>query len=183
MEKLIPINRLSDIPSALQDSPVGLLLAYHNLRRPLENYPAAQLLIATCMDFRVHLRIPEQFAFIMRTGGANVQQNEFQIAYALTLGGLKSIALVGHTDCGMVNLEQRRRQYIQGLIEITNWEEKAAEEHFSSHAPQNEIGDETGFILSEAKRLNALFPKVDCVPLLYQVSDKNLYIIEESEAV
>jgi carbonic anhydrase len=156
------------------------MLAYHNLGQSPDNYPAAQLLIVTCMDFRVHLNIPDRFAYVIRTGGSNIQKNEFHIAYALSLGGIRSIALIGHTDCGMVNLNDRRTQYIEGLVEITHWGKEKAEAHFSKHAPQNEIGDVTEFILSEAKRLNSLFPNVICVPLLYRVEDQKLSIIEEN---
>ena len=183
MNQLIPVHHLDDILSAYRDTPIGLLLAYHNLGRSLDPFSNAQLLIGTCMDFRVQLRIPERFAFVMRTGGANLRQNEFQIAYAFTVGGVKSIALIGHTDCGMVNLNDRRTQYIQGLVEITGWGIELAEEHFLKHSPLNEIVNEAAFIVSEAKRLRSLFPKVVCAPLLYQVEDQLLYLIGEDETV
>jgi carbonic anhydrase len=44
------------------------LLEYHNLGRALDVCTKAQLLIGMCMDNRKHLRIPDNFAFIIRAG-------------------------------------------------------------------------------------------------------------------
>ncbi|MBF8282511.1 MAG: carbonic anhydrase [Anaerolineales bacterium] len=41
-----------------RDTPIGLLMEYHNLNRPLDEYAQAQLLIGMCMDNRKHLRNP-----------------------------------------------------------------------------------------------------------------------------
>ena len=179
MERLIPIRRVEDIPPEYSGTPAGLLLAYHNLGRSFEPYTQAQLLVGMCMDHRVRLRIPENFAYIIRTGGANLRQNEFQIAYALAVGGVKSIALIGHTQCGMVNLNARRSQFIQGIAETAAWEEAQAEEYFQQFAPFFEIGNEVTYVARETKRLRQRFPDVQIVPLLFRVEDRHLYLIED----
>src|SRR5690349_20749969 len=63
--------------------PIGKLLEYHNLDRPFDVYPSAQLLVGMCMDHRKHLHMPDNFAYIIRTGGANLRYSEFKVSYAI----------------------------------------------------------------------------------------------------
>src|SRR5690242_12747675 len=115
MNRLLTISSREDIPSQYRDTPVGLLLEYHNLDRPFESYSNAELLIGMCMDNRKHLRIPDNFAFILRAGGANLRYSEFKVSYAIAVGNVRFIALMGHTQCGMVNLISRKEQFVRGL--------------------------------------------------------------------
>src|SRR5512147_565416 len=153
MDRLRAINGVDDIASEYRDTPIGLLLQYHNLARPYETYTNAQLLIGMCMDHRKHLHIPDNFAYIIRAGGANLRYSEFKVSYAIAVGGVQSIALIGHNQCGMVDLESRREQFIGGLVAHAGWTPEEAEEHFSRFAPMFEIGNEHEFIRSEAVRL------------------------------
>src|SRR5262249_55191940 len=100
--------------------------------------------------------------------------------YTIAVGGVRSIALIGHTQCGMVNLVARREQFIQGLVENAGWEQEWAEQHFMHFAPMFEIGNEVDFVLSEAKRLRLRYPKIQVVPLMYKVEDNLLYQVRES---
>ncbi|MBZ0170505.1 Carbonic anhydrase [Candidatus Methylomirabilis lanthanidiphila] len=180
MNRLVPVTNTEDVFSEYRNSPIGLLLEYHNLGRAPDVYTAAQLLIGMCMDNRKHLRIPDNFSFIIRTGGANLRYSEFKVSYAIAVGGVKSIALIGHTQCGMVNLVARRNQFIQGLVDSAGWDKEWAEEHFMHFAPMFEIGNETDFVLSEAKRLRLRYPKIQVAPLLYRVEDNLLYLLRET---
>lgn len=135
MNRLITIQSKKDIPSEYQDTPIGLLFEYHNFRRLNDVYSNSQLLIGMCMDNRKHLHIPENFAFIIRTGGANLRYSEFKVSYAISVGGVRHIVLIGHNQYGMVNLMSRRKQFIQGLVEGAGWNRHAAEEHFSHFVP------------------------------------------------
>ncbi|HTK80682.1 MAG TPA: carbonic anhydrase [Bacteroidota bacterium] len=180
MHRLLPIQSRNDIPSQYRDTPAGLLLEYHNLDRAHETYSNAQMLIGMCMDNRKHLHIPDNFAFIIRTGGANLRYSEFKVSYAIAVGGAKAIALIGHTQCGMVNLIARKDQFVRGLAENAGWTMEAGEEHFSNFAPMFEIGNEVDFILSETKRLRLRYPKILVAPMLYRVEDNRLYLIQES---
>ena len=179
MHRLQMIASRDDIPQEYRDTAIGLLLEYHNLNRPYENYTSAQLLIGMCMDNRKHLHIPDNFAFIIRTGGANLRYSEFKVSYAIAVGGVRAIALLGHTQCGMVNLIARKEQFIRGLVDQAGWTTQAAEEHFFHYAPMFEIGNEVDFVLSEVKRLRLRYPKVPVAPLLYRVEDNKLYLVEE----
>jgi len=180
MNRLIPIRSSSDIPAEYRTTPVGLLLEYQNLDRPLDETSKAELLIGMCMDYRKHLRIPDYFAFIIRSGGANLRYSEFKVSFAIAVGGVRHIALIGHTQCGMVNLISRKQQMIEGLIEGAGWTREQAEEHFNQFGPMFEIGNEVDFVLSEAKRLRRRYPKIPVAPLLYKVEDSSLYVISEA---
>src|SRR5579871_2178318 len=116
------VSKPSDIPSKYQNTPIGLLLEYHNLNKPFESYSRAQLLIGMCMDNRKHLRIPDNFSYIIRTGGANLRFSEFKVSYAIAVGGAQAIALIGHTNCGMVDLESQREQFLKGMVDNAGWE-------------------------------------------------------------
>jgi carbonic anhydrase len=180
MNHLIPVSTVEDIFPEYRNTPVGFLLEYHNLNRPLDAYTKAQLLIGMCMDNRKYLRIPENFAYIIRSGGANLRYSEFKVSYAIAVGGVKAIVLIGHTQCGMVNLIARRNLFIQGLVDNAGWSRESAEEHFMHFAPMFEIGNEIDFVLSESKRLRLRYPKIQVAPLLYQVEDNLLYLLNEN---
>ena len=132
-----------------------------------------------CMDNRKHLHMPDNFSFIIRTGGANLRYSEFKVSFAISVGGVRHIALIGHTNCGMVNLISRKTQFINGLVEATGWDRDQAEDHFLHFAPMFEIGNEIDFILSETKRLRLRYQKIMIAPLLYKVEDNKLYFIRE----
>lgn len=175
--KIIAVNKKKDIPKRYQDTPIGLLFEYHNLNREFDNYSQAQLLIGMCMDSRKHLHIPDNFAFIIRSGGANLRYSEFKVSYAISVGQVSHIALIGHNNCGMVNLVSRKEEFINGLVERAGWSKSAAEDHFMNLALMHEIGNELDFIMSEATRLNNRYPKIEVAPLYYKVEDNKLYFI------
>ncbi|MFN2456660.1 MAG: carbonic anhydrase [Chitinophagaceae bacterium] len=180
MNQLIPIQSKDDILPEYRQTPIGLLLEFHNLNRPFDNYDKAELLVGMCMDNRKHLHIPDNFAFIIRAGGANLRYSEFKVSYAIAVGQVKYIALIGHNHCGMVNLVARKEEFINGLIDAAGWERERAEEHFMHFAPMYEIGNETNFILSETKRLRSRYPKITIAPMFYLVEDTQLYFIKEN---
>ncbi len=180
MKRILGVSDLDSILPAYRNTPVGLLLEYHNLGRPLDPFIKAQLLIGMCMDNRKHLRIPDNFAYIIRAGGANLRYSEFKVSYAIAVGEIRAIALIGHTNCGMVNLIARKDQFVQGLVDNAGWDKEWAEEHFLHFAPMFEIGNEVDFVLSEAKRLRLRYPKIMVAPLIYRVEDNLLYLVNES---
>ncbi|MFZ5941533.1 MAG: carbonic anhydrase [Bacteroidota bacterium] len=179
MNRIKKITNREDIFPEYRNTPIGLLLEYHNLGRQQENYDSAQLLVGMCMDNRKHLRMPDNFAYIIRSGGANLRYSEFKVSYAIAVGGIGHIALIGHNHCGMVNLIARREQFIDGLTEKAGWDRQFAEEHFNSYAPMFEIGNEIDFVLSEAQRIRNRYPKIMVAPLFYLVEDGMLYHVRE----
>ena len=179
MNRLIAINSVEEIVPDYKETPIGHLVEYHNLNRKFDTYDRAQLLIGMCMDNRKHLTMPDNFACIIRAGGANLRYSEFKVSYAIAVGQVSHIALIGHSNCGMVNLVSRKEAFIKGLEEVAGWEKERAEEHFMHFAPMFEIGNEVDFILSETKRLRLRYPKIQIAPLLYLVEDNKLYLIHE----
>lgn len=175
--KLIPVLRVGDIPVAYRHTPIGRLLEYHNLGRRFDPCPRARLLIGMCMDNRKYLRIPENFAYKIRSGGANLRYSEFKVSYAIAVGQVGHIALIAHNQCGMVNLVSRKDEFVQGLVRRAGWSREAAEEHFMNLAPMYELGNAIDFILSEKGRLRRRYPKIKVVPLHYRVEDNLLYLI------
>lgn len=179
MHRLFPVSVRDDIFFKYRNTPIGALLEYHNLGAEHEPYAQAQLLIGMCMDSRKHLHIPDNFAYIIRTGGANLRYSEFKVSYAIAVGGVTCIALIGHDQCGMVNLMSSKEAFVQGLTERAGWERELAEQHFTNFVPMFEIGNEIDFIISEAQRLRQLYPKIQVAPLLYKVEDTLLYQVKE----
>ncbi|MDQ6888054.1 MAG: carbonic anhydrase [Gemmatimonadota bacterium] len=175
MAEIIPVNYRDDILPEYRDTPVGLLLEYHNIGRAAAAPEAPQLLIGMCMDSRKSLRIPSDFAFVLRTAGANMRDNEFRISYAIAVGGVRTIVLIAHTDCGMARLGQRRDQFIRGLMDAAGWDEARAVAQFEECAPKFGISDEVEFVLREAERLRGIYPRIAVAPLLYRIEDDLLY--------
>ncbi len=176
---MIPVSYPTDILPEYRDTPVGLLLEYHNLGRAQGVLSAPQMLVGMCMDSRKALRIPENFAFVLRTAGANMRDNEFRISYAIAVGGVHAIALIGHTDCGMTQLDRRREQFIEGMVKNAGWDRDRAVKHFEVSAPKFGISHEVEFSLKEAERLRGIYPKILVAPLLYKMEDDLLYQLKD----
>lgn len=64
---LQPVIKKSDIPAAYRNTPLALFLEYHNLGRPFSVHPQASLLI------------PDNVAFIIRSGGENLRYSDFKV--------------------------------------------------------------------------------------------------------
>jgi len=178
MNRLLEVNQTSDILGKYRNSPIGSLLEYHNLQKEHKEYTSAEILVGMCMDNRLNLNYPDNFAYMIRTGGANLRYSEFNVSYAISVGKIKHLALIGHNNCGMVNLPDRKELFTKGLIN-EGWDKKFAEEHFFSLSPMFEISNEIDFTINEVKRLRNRYPKICIAPLLYKVEDNRLYQIEE----
>lgn len=68
------------IPKEYKQTPIEALIKYQNFKAPFKNYNNAQMLAIMCMDNRKQLTVPQNFTYIIRTGGANIRNNEFQIS-------------------------------------------------------------------------------------------------------
>jgi carbonic anhydrase len=178
-KRLKPVRSPSDIPPGMRGTPFASLLRYHNLGEPFKTHAAARLVVCMCMDNRKQLRLPDNFAYILRTGGGNVRHSEFKVSYAIGIGGVRHIVMIAHDNCGMANLVHKRGAFVSGLVRNAGWTAKRAAEYFAAYAPLFEIGNEIDFVLSEARRLNHKYPKVKVLPLFYSISDGKLYLIRK----
>ena len=176
--KLKAVNSAADIPRALRGTPFAELLQYQNLGKPFRKYDKARLLACMCMDNRKQLRVPDNFAFILRTGGGNIRYSEFKLSFAIGIGGVRHVAMIAHDNCGMSNLFSKREAFVEGLMKNAGWPRKRAEEYFVTYAPLFEIGNEADFVVAEARRMNFKYPKVKVLPMYYKLADNKLYLIK-----
>ncbi len=176
-KKLKAVNSAADIPKALRGTPFAELLQYQNLGKPFKKYDKARLLACMCMDNRKQLRVPDNFAFILRTGGGNIRYSEFKLSFAIGIGGVRHVAMIDHDNCGMSNLFSKREAFIKGLMKNAGWPRKRAEDYFVTYAPLFEIGNEADFAVAEARRMNFKYPKVKVLPMYYKLADNKLYLI------
>jgi carbonic anhydrase len=181
MPRLVPVERPQDILPRWRGTPLDALLRYQNLEEPLPGSSArAELLVGMCMDNRKALTIPNEFAYVLRAAGGNMRDSEFEIAYAIALGGITAIALLAHTDCGMEHVTTKRDAFVRGLVERGGCGRDAAEEQFERHAARYEIGEPVAFVIGEAARLRALYPALLVAPFLYRVEDDRLVQIDDA---
>lgn len=184
MPRLIETNTPDDIIPVYRGTPVEDLLRYHNMGepRPADN-TTPQMFIAMCIDFRKFLVVPNDYAYIMRTAGARLKGNEFELLYAIAVGGVSTVVLIGHTDCGMTRVLNQREQFVSGLGERAGVAPEMAEGIFDAFAPEYAIEDPVKAMVAEAIMLRGLLHGVMIAPLLYRVSDDRLVQILEPGAI
>lgn len=150
--------------------PVQTLLQSHNSGVVFPAFTRPELAVVTCMDFRIHLQMPENFAFVLRTGGANPEPVEPYLAYSVARMGIGAIALIGHTDCAM----QYPNPYVLNRL-------PTGEEHIRRYRAQIAalaIGEVEHFIRRQAQRLASRLG-LPVAPLLYLVEDHRLVCLDE----
>ena len=167
----------SDILELHRGTPIADWLRYHNLWEGPHSYEAPKLLIVTCMDYRIHLHVPERFAYVLRLAGANLRHREFDLACVLAFAGIRHVCLVGHTDCAMESLKDKREVFASGLQRVGGWSKSRAELQFDLFAPRLAIPNVVDFTLFEAAWLGRQFPRVVIAPLIYDVKDGSLHQI------
>jgi carbonic anhydrase len=184
MSSLIPVDTVSDILPKYRGTPIERLLRYHNLGEPLPPSTGhAEILVGMCMDHRKDLTLPNEFAYVLRTAGGSLRDNGFEISYSVGVGGIATIALLAHTDCGMAHVTDKRDAFVRGLVERGGWDEAAALAQFTDYATHYEIGDPIEFVVTEATWLRRLYPRLVVVPLLYTVeNDRLVQIMETGES-
>lgn len=184
MSQTVAVASIADILPAYRNTPIEWLLRYHNLAEPLPvSSGRAQLLVGMCMDDRKDLIIPNEFAYVIRAAGGNLRDHAFDISYAVAIGGVTTIALLGHTNCGMVRVRDKREAFIRGLVTRGGWDERHAAGHFDESVGVYEIDDAVEFVLEETRRLNKVYPAVLVAPLMYRVEDdKLLQVVQRSHS-
>src|SRR5688572_6817766 len=173
--ELRPVTRLEEILPQYRGTPIEMMLRYHNLgepRPPSGGTPV--MLVSMCMDHRKELHVPNEFAYVLRSAGGNLRDSEFEVSYAVAVGGVSTIALLAHTDCGMAHVSAKGERFVEGLVRRAGWAREDAERHFAEAASRYEIGDATHFVAGETHRLRQRYPKLLVAPFLYSVEDDTL---------
>lgn len=179
VSSLRSIDVRTDIPEDFQNTAVADLFGYHNFAESLKDESAPRLLIGMCMDHRNALRMPCGFAYVIRSGGATLAHSRFHISFAISIGGIHAIAVMGHSKCGMVELDSNRQAFVRGLVNRAGWDGTAAKEHFLESASECEIHNAADFTLQQVQELRQEYPKIPVAPLFYKIEDNRIYWIEE----
>ena len=177
---LIEVAAAEDIIPEYRGTPVAQLLAYQNFGIAHRHQTEAELLIGTCMDHRVQLRIPSNFAFVLRCAGANLGMLEFDVSFAIAVGNVRCVCLIGHNGCRMVDVMAKREAFVSGLVEGAGWDRRRAEDHFDGVAPRYGFGDAVEFLWREAQRLREMYAGITVAPLVYSLGDRRLRQIVEA---
>lgn len=144
---------------------INVLLDSHNKQADIAPFEVPQLAIVTCMDYRINLRLPGNFAFVLRTGGANTLPIEPYLAFSVARTGIHGVAIIGHTDCAM----QHPNPYV--VEELPASEE--VKRDYRSQIASLAILDAPDYTRREARRL-ALRLGLPVIPLLYHVEDHKI---------
>ncbi len=180
---MIPVHESTDILPAYRGTPIADLLAAHNLGATLSMREDAELLIVTCMDHRIILDIPECFAFVLRVAGANADPVGFSVSFAVSVAGVKAIAVIGHDDCAMQHVYSRRDAFVSGLQQRCQWSPDRAEAHFDDGAKPFAIADSAEATWVQAERLRELYAGVHVAPLSFRVDDAMLLQVVAGDAI
>lgn len=180
---LIPVHSDADILPAYRGTPVEVLLRLQNLADPAAtagSRAGPQILISTCFESGTTLHLPEGFAIVARTGAASLKRDPFMVSWAIGVAGVSAIAIIGHDNCGLTGLADKRDEFIERMTGTAGWERPAAEQHFDHWNDLFGIQSPEEFIAAEAARLRARYPKIVVAPLLHRQADGKL---EQSAAV
>lgn len=172
------VENLESICQRYRSTPIAELLAYHNLGEAPAAFDAPRLVVVSCMDFRIELRLPRKFAYVLRVAGADLRGREFDLGCALALARLRHVCVVGHSRCAMETIRDRRDAFHAGLAGLAPAGRIAA--LFDRQAPRRAIPSAVEFAASEAARLERLFPGVVAAPLFYAIESGRLHQIVSS---
>lgn len=178
---MIIVKDEMDIPEIYRNTPIEKLLLYHNLGFPPDRYERADVLVLMCMDNRQALRLPQNLAFFVRNSGGILNGISFSISFAAAIGGIRHIAVIGHSDCMMVDLESRRAEFVRGLSECCGWEQAIVESYFLDSCVLFNKKDTADSVVSEVELIRSQYPCIVVAPLFYSLEDDHLYIINEDK--
>jgi len=177
-DRLLEVRHSDDILREWQRTPIEDFLLYHNLGADQRDYERAELLICACMDFRVSFNIPDKFAYVIRTPGANLIDNQFGLVAALTLADVRAVALVAHTDCAMTKVKDSEERIVSGLI-ASGWDKNTAQKFFNERVDSHALTNPTDFVIRQCQTLRKQYTNVIFAPLVYNVADGKLWQVEE----
>lgn len=175
---LTAVHTETDILPVWRGTPVAELLALHNLGANARQYAHPQILITNCLEQQTPLRIPAGFAISLHTAAANLKRDPFKVSWAIGIGRVSAIAVVGHTGCGLTGLRKQREEFVGRMIDTAGWERPAAEQHFDHWNDLFAIADPASFAAAEAARLRVRYPKIPVAALLYDAADQILLQID-----
>lgn len=165
-------------------TPIEELFLFHNGGKEASGIcEEPQLIVSLCMDQRIALHLPAGFAYTLRTPGSYIQGLEFAISYAIAMGGVRALAIIGHTDCAMTKIKEVKRRFVKRLDTWhTGWSAKDALKHFNKWAPTFYIENMEDHVRAQAAWISDIFPDLLVAPIIYRVEDHRLYLLEENDS-
>ena len=162
-------------------TPIEDLLLFHNEREVgPPSFEKPRLIVSLCMDQRISLHLPKGFAYSLRTPGSRLQGLEFALSYAIAMGGVRALAVIGHTDCAMTKVNDLKERFVKQLDDWHNgWDAQDSLRHFDQWAPVFYIKDMKEHLRSQVKWVSQIFPDLLVAPLIYHIEDHRLHLLEE----
>ncbi len=114
------------------------------------------------------------YAYVIRRASGRVIGSEFSVGYTLAQG-VKYLAIIGHNDCGMSQLDVKKQAVIDAFVE-QGWQRDAAEGYVAKHAARHAIDDELLALKDEYVRLKKIFRQLTIAPLFVCLHDSRFYI-------
>lgn len=177
--RLVPVAAESDIFPPYRGTPIGDLLINHNLRPVIDPVGEPRLVVATCMDHRVNLNMPVGFALILRTAGASVEPLVFNVLAAMAVRDIRAVAIIGHSDCAMLDVERHRQKFIATATELGTMSEAEAAKLFEKGASRFGFENSIAQTLAQCEHLHKVVPGALIAPLSFDVKTGALSQIVE----
>lgn len=168
------IDSPRDMPARWHGTPIDMLIRSHNFGEEFESTGEPHLVLVTCMDFRIILKGPDRFAYVIRRASGTLRGKEFELSYAVSRG-VKHLVLLGHNDCAMSRVEEYRETMINTLIQ-QGWPEARAEKFFDDNCERYSISGELDALQAECARIKSIFPKLEVAPLFVSLRENQLYV-------
>lgn len=175
---LHPVTTPDDVLGPYRGTPIESLLLAQNLGVEFEFSGEPQLVVATCIDPRIDLRLPPGSAFIIRTAGVNLKDEAlFQFGFLTSVMGLRHVALIAHEDCAMTRLHDKRQTFVDRLVERTGCDARSAELYFDDHVDFWNVPDAITVVRDHAENIRR-GGGVVVAPLFYSLREGRLLQIE-----
>jgi carbonic anhydrase len=175
IDRLIPLDRIEDIPDEWRNTPIEALIRAENFGEPIpETVQQPQLLIATCIEFRYALPVPRMYSYVIRRASGRLNGSEFSMAYVISKG-VRHIALIGHNDCGMTKVDVAKPALVDALVG-QGWNPDRAEEFINWQSARHAMKDELDGLRQEYIRLKRIFKNLVIAPLFVDLADTHLFV-------
>lgn len=152
------------------------LIEYHHKSIVTEHCEDPEILVITCLDNRIDLQTPKKFAFTIRIAGANPKSVEASIAFIISRG-IRSIALIGHTDCAMSGVEKAKETFSQGH-HPNDLQSGGVEDYFNKNLLPSIFSDLNENLKENRNYLKSKYPEIDIKAMIYDVETHTLRMVQ-----
>jgi len=179
LDGLRPVFTADDVLEPYRGTPVEALILAQNLGQHFEAPGTIDFAVATCIDPRVRLALPEGCAYLVRSAGVNVKnEGSFLFGYMSLMMGIRHIALIAHEDCAMTRLKGTRSEFVTRLAEKSGADADSVGSFFDSHSEYWHVDDEIETVRRHAAEIQArVGDEVVVAPLYYSLDNRLAQVI------